>query len=171
MCRQVNTLTFCPKGTLLNKRRHLYIIFITYLLLLCAVLFARKGDRLGFGLSAIRSRLATNANFVPFATTGAFRRAAATGRIAFGLYVLNVYGNALLFLPFGLLLPRLRSISSTRHPACLSCILSLCAIIAAESVQLCLGIGRADIDDIILNFAGAAVGVLISRSTMLIRKK
>lgn len=155
----------------MNKRRYLYISFITYLLLLCAALFARDGDGLGFGTAAIRSRLATNVNFVPFATAVAFRRAAAAGRIDFRLYLLNVYGNALLFLPFGLMLPRLRSISSTRRPACLSCILSLCAIIAAECIQLCLGVGRADVDDVILNFAGAAAGVLISRFIKLIRKK
>lgn len=73
----------------------------------------------------------------------------------FRLAVLNLAGNVLLFIPMGWLLPelfpRLRVFYRT--------ILTEIAIIAAvEVAQMLLLVGTCDVDDLMLNTIGAAIG-------------
>ena len=67
----------------------------------------------------------------------------------------NIFGNVILFVPFGFLLsllyPRLRGF----HVVLLGCCTSLCI----ELTQLLLMIGVCDVDDVLLNTIGALCGV------------
>ena len=70
-------------------------------------------------------------------------------------YYLNIYGNTVLFLPMGMMIPYLfvKKFSFFK-----SLVAVLLIVTFVEALQLLCGIGRADIDDIILNFLGAVVG-------------
>jgi glycopeptide antibiotics resistance protein len=92
-------------------------------------------------------------NFVPFATID---RAQHSGSL---LGLLQVIGNGLLFVPFGFLaplaFPRLRVFTAVLVAALVSA--------AVEIVQLTHLAGRIfDVDDVILNVAGACAGGLLA---------
>ncbi len=70
----------------------------------------------------------------------------------------NLVGNVVMFIPLGYLLPK------TFTPLRKFFKLFLCvmlSIIAVELLQLFTGLGSCDIDDLILNMAGAVIGYLI----------
>ncbi|MFF2908672.1 VanZ family protein [Paenibacillus sp. NPDC057934] len=72
---------------------------------------------------------------------------------------INLTGNVLAFIPFGLLLPivfRNRQWSAAKMLVC-SLLLSLCF----ESTQLVLTIGTFDVDDLLLNTLGGLVGYIL----------
>ncbi len=77
----------------------------------------------------------------------------------------NLLGNVVLFIPLGyfqpLLFSRLRAWYKTLFSTAL-------LIVSAECVQYFTRLGSCDIDDVILNLAGAAIGFLLWRVT---RKK
>ncbi len=76
------------------------------------------------------------------------------------LFIKNVLGNVLLFIPFGMFVTYYVKINKMYIPAILSLIVS-CAIEFAQSL-----IGRtADIDDVILNVVGGIIGYLIFKSS------
>lgn len=70
----------------------------------------------------------------------------------------NIFGNILIFIPFGALLPALvRRLRGFWKTVLTGFAFSLCV----ETTQLITGLGCFDIDDMILNTAGAAVGYLV----------
>ena len=69
---------------------------------------------------------------------------------------LNILGNAVMFLPAGLLAPMALGCGIGRVTAA-ACALS----VAIEIVQLALG-RSADVDDVILNTVGAALGAAVA---------
>lgn len=72
------------------------------------------------------------------------------------MFIFNVFGNILIFLPFGYL------ISAYIKPKSIWPILSITAIISTLIEFIQLNIGRSfDVDDIILNVTGALVGFLL----------
>lgn len=152
----------------MNKRKSIYFFLTLYLALLCVVLFFRNTDGLGIGIEPIRERLANSANGVPFLTVKSYRQAVKLGTLSPTLYILNIYGNSLLFFPLGFMLPYvIFSKSRYLHTCCVSLII----IIVAEAIQLIFGVGRADIDDVILNFIGSLAGTLINRLFTHIKNK
>ena len=72
--------------------------------------------------------------------------------------VKNLLGNLVLFLPMGVLLPCIFK-NLRRAYKTLSLIMGM--VVIAELIQLFTLRGFADIDDLILNTAGAAAGYLI----------
>ncbi|TVY10814.1 VanZ family protein [Paenibacillus cremeus] len=69
--------------------------------------------------------------------------------------IINLAGNVGVFVPFGVLLPLLiRSCRSFRRFS----LVFLCAIVSLELLQTVLRVGTSDIDDVLLNYLGAAVG-------------
>lgn len=77
-----------------------------------------------------------------------------------GLYnvILNLLGNVLCFVPFGLVLP----IMSRRHRGAVRItVLSFLASLLVELIQLVSKVGSCDVDDIILNTLGGLLGYLI----------
>lgn len=139
----------------LNKKALIYIIFTLYCAALLYVLFIREADGLGVSLASIGKRLKTDVNFVPLQTLKSYHIAYNAGNLSRTTYVANIYGNTLLFVPMGILLPRIteKLRSLIRFFA-----LMLTVICAVELLQLMYGVGRADVDDVILNVLGAVAG-------------
>lgn len=144
------------------KKQIKRIVVILYLVALSIILFCRKPDGLGIGLSQIAMRLQTSVNLRPLKTLDGYFSAIAFGGIGSKLYCLNIYGNVLLFCPLGVIFSRKLKV----FPSILSL---LAAIISAELLQLVFGVGRADIDDVILNFVGALLGYVIARAVRKIK--
>ncbi|HEV7331017.1 MAG TPA: VanZ family protein [Flavisolibacter sp.] len=90
-------------------------------------------------------------NLVPFRTIKLFLSDSASASAAF----FNLAGNILLFVPFGLLLPLIIRSTATFSRTVLATIL---LSVFFEVYQYIARIGKADIDDIILNTVGGATG-------------
>ncbi len=71
----------------------------------------------------------------------------------------NIFGNIVIFVPFGLLLPTL--FDKMRKSTKLTFLTILCSSILFESLQYIFALGTADIDDIILNVLGGGIGVAL----------
>jgi glycopeptide antibiotics resistance protein len=73
-------------------------------------------------------------------------------------FFVNVIGNIIAFVPFGMLMPRL---SGRMKHWYLVTLLALEFSFAVEVVQLVLKLGCFDVDDLILNTAGGLIGYVI----------
>ncbi|REK69479.1 VanZ family protein [Paenibacillus paeoniae] len=81
----------------------------------------------------------------------------------FDTWFKNLFGNLVLFIPIGMFLPLL----NTRFRSSLMLIAATVIIIGIiETAQMLLRVGSFDIDDIILNTAGAWIGLMLTRSFM-----
>lgn len=88
-------------------------------------------------------------NFIPFKEIFRYN-------IGSRLFIKNVIGNMILFLPFGFFISYYLNIDKFK----LTLLLTAIASISIEVVQMC--IGRVfDIDDIILNICGSFIGFLV----------
>lgn len=127
-------------------REFLNLVFIIYVLLLYQLLTSTELNTNG-GL-----------NLVPF--TEIFRY-----KIGSTLFMYNVIGNILVFVPFGYFVSEYVKATRVSHILFISLVTSL----TVELVQL--QIGRSfDIDDIILNVAGSVIGFLIFIGLTAIKK-
>ncbi len=81
--------------------------------------------------------------------------------------VLNVIGNIVIFIPFGIYLTLYTKNKTLKKATFITLVTSL----SVEVVQYVLDIGIADIDDIILNVIGGVVGVLVYKILRLILKQ
>jgi glycopeptide antibiotics resistance protein len=121
----------------------LYIFFLFYFLF-----FSEKMGR----LNGAQYRY----NLVPFREIRRFIKYREI--VGWKSFFVNVIGNIIAFVPFGMLVPRL---SGRRMSAFLVTLLALEFSFAAEVVQLIFKLGSFDVDDLILNTAGGLVGYLI----------
>ena len=92
-------------------------------------------------------------NLVPFMTIHSFL---SSGYIR-GILV-NVFGNIAAFVPMGLLLPLVFSKSARLYRTLL---IAFGVSLMIETVQYSLGVGAADIDDLMLNLAGGLTGYVV----------
>ena len=98
----------------------------------------------------------SNVNFMPFEMIKFY----ATNNVNLDIAIHNLFGNIILLLPLGLLLPFLFYTCKNS----LSVItIAFCTSLAIECIQFGLQIGMADIDDILLNTFGAMIGYMIAR--------
>ncbi len=137
-----------------KNRRTIIVIFIVYLGLLAYFLFfsERMGREPGEEYMV---------NLVPFREIRRFAAYAKYfGEKRFRLFALNIIGNVAAFIPFGLLLPTVRSRRHYFGHALASGILFSLLI---ETVQLVTRVGTFDVDDIMLNAAGCVIGYLLFR--------
>lgn len=82
--------------------------------------------------------------------------------------IANVFGNVLIFVPFGMLVPAL----SKRHKRLPGVtLLSFELSLAVELVQLVTKVGSCDVDDILLNTVGGMLGFACYAIAMRIRRK
>lgn len=99
-----------------------------------------------------------NSNFIPFRTVWEYAMHIKNETVNLRAVFWNLMGNLILFLPLGGFLPiileKLRSFKRTF-------LTSLAVIFAVELSQMVFKYGRFDVDDIILNAAGAAIGYLV----------
>ncbi len=90
------------------------------------------------------------------------------GRIGFPYVFLNLAGNVLMFMPFGFLLP----IMSRKLRGFFRVVLSGLALsLAVECIQLLTHTGCFDVDDLLLNTIGSALGFLVFALVQFGRKK
>ena len=99
-----------------------------------------------------------NTNFIPFKTIWEYAVHIKNETVNLDSIVWNLLGNLILYLPFGGFLPLIFSkLRSFKKTICIS----LAVIFLAELSQMLFIYGRFDVDDIILNTSGAAIGYLI----------
>ncbi|MEP7277589.1 MAG: VanZ family protein, partial [Bacteroidota bacterium] len=76
------------------------------------------------------------------------------------LFISDLFGNIILFLPLPFFLFFIFGIKKSSKIIFVSCLTSICI----EFIQFFFSIGMADIDDVILNTLGAALGVVILKA-------
>jgi glycopeptide antibiotics resistance protein len=94
-------------------------------------------------------------NLVPFGTISCYLSCLIPGNAYAQVSLCNLLGNFLIFLPMGFYLPLLSgSCRSTGNFALRMFLVTF----SVEFIQLLTGLGTFDVDDMILNMAGALVG-------------
>ena len=126
-----------------------WILFCVYLLLLCYFLFfSETMGRTGFSRSY-------HYNLVPFREIGRFVKHSRS--LGLSAVMLNIVGNVLVFAPFGGFLPLLaHRFRRFWYMLLLSFEFSLCI----ELIQLVSKVGSFDVDDLLLNTIGGALGYM-----------
>lgn len=141
-----------------RRRDYIWILFGYYLWVLANVLFF--DNAFGRNFSHLGSLDAVNLE--PFRTIRNYLIAYRLGNISGKLTVLNLLGNLTAFAPMGFFLPALyhwqRSIFFFLATLALG-------ITTVEVTQVYSGVGSCDIDDLILNLAGALLVFVICRLT------
>jgi glycopeptide antibiotics resistance protein len=148
-----------------------WVVFVVYLAVLTnvilfknhglffaeAILFKNRGLILQVGSPlSLSVRMREISNFIPLKTIAYY----GLGGQSMGVALWNVAGNTLAFVPMGfgppILLPKMQRV---RNVILIAFGVSLCF----EVIQLLTGIGRFDVDDVLLNVLGAAAGWLTYR--------
>lgn len=135
-----------------RRMRHsvLGILIVTYSVCLLYWMF------MGFGRTRHEGPLLYNV--VPFNTIGSFIWSI---RYGFNMsWIINLFGNVGVFVPFGLLLPIL--FTSMRSYWGLT-LYFVPIVIVLEVSQMLLRVGSCDIDDLILNIVGVWIGYGVTR--------
>lgn len=127
------------------------VLFAIYVLLLVYFLFFSEA----YGRVAEADQ-AYRYNLIPFVEIRRFwiyRRQLGTAAL-----FTNIFGNVLAFIPYGYILPIV-----TRHlrSGFLIILSGLCLSLSVEVIQLVTKVGCFDVDDLILNTLGAALGYLL----------
>ena len=135
-------------------------IFVLYYMLFCLV---------GREMVVMSESMLDNFNYwnsinlIPFKTVAEYITASIDGSIREHA-LRNLFGNLFLFLPAGFYLPfYVQKMIEIKN----YCIVTALSIIVIEIVQLATRSGSLDIDDFILNFAGALIGVIVFTRTPL----
>lgn len=145
-----------------------WVVFVVYLAVLTnailfknhglfyaeVILFQKRGLILQSGsLLPLGVRMREFSNFIPLKSIAYY----ALGGQSMGVALWNLAGNILAFVPMGFLFPiLLPKIQRVRNVILIAFGVSLCF----EVIQLLTGIGQFDVDDVLLNVLGAAVGWL-----------
>ena len=148
-----------------KKRNKLFrvleiLLFVVYLAVLCYFLFI--ADRMGRTFS----ERVYHYNLMPLKEIGRFW----TYRQTLGVWsvLMNLIGNVVAFIPFGLFLPRL-------FPACrrfiLTIVLAFEFSLCVEILQLVWKVGSFDVDDLLLNTLGGIVGFLVYRILVWVKER
>ena len=136
-----------------TRKRVLIPIFGLYCALMLWLLFDRPGFTPGVPyLQQLRQQL----NLVPFRTLRLFASLLQDHRPQLvRVAVVNLGGNVVMFIPLGFLLPKVFPKLSSLPRVLLA---TAVIITAVEIIQLFTLVGSCDIDDLILNVAGSAMG-------------
>jgi len=141
-----------------NDRRGLFLLcLLVYAAVMLWLLFCRENH-----WSAdipYRQLLAQNANFQPVYTIGNYVHVVRFGKDGDLVRhcIINLGGNIFLFIPAGLLLPRVFPRLRRFFPFFFTCLL---VMLAVETAQLLTLLGSFDVDDLILNLFGMILGYL-----------
>jgi glycopeptide antibiotics resistance protein len=152
-------------GGIMNKRERietvfLYGVFICYILFLIKLLFLSRVSLLDLFNS--QRTLDRSINLIPFYSIKEyiFSNSATIKRFAFS----NVGGNIIIFVPLGTYL----SLFKNNKRVITNLLFIFIVSLFIEIIQGFLGIGAADIDDIILNCLGGLVGILVFKFLLFI---
>lgn len=138
-----------------------YFFLIVYIFLLAKVLLFKEVSP--FDLFNADRTISRTLSLTPFKTIIDY-----FSSTHFNLWIalMNVVGNIVLFIPLGMYLQIFKRNKTILNCVALSCAISLCV----EVTQYILGIGRTDIDDIILNTLGGLLGIFIYKIIYLLLK-
>lgn len=137
-----------------NKERKLclkLLLILYFLILIYFMFFSKKLGRI-INLNTYRY------NIIPFREILRFYMY--REKLGFKVFLLNILGNILAFMPFGFLVP---SLSNKKYGCNKIFIFALFISTFLEILQLLLTVGSFDIDDIILNSFGAILGYSLFR--------
>lgn len=137
-----------------RKNQYWYVLFALYCIAMVSLLFGRAEAPAGIPYS---QQLMMRLNLVPFRTLlRQFRLLMDWKRPWLVRHAaVNLLGNIILFIPLGIFLPKLWM----KLHRLWKVLLAVAAIIAlVETIQVLTLLGRCDIDDLILNLLGAAIG-------------
>ena len=137
----------------MKQKRIWVILFALYGALMLWLLFDRVGYEPGLPYwEQVHQQL----NLVPFRTLRLFADLLDSGvRSYIRMAVINLGGNVIMFIPLGFLLPRVFEKVNRFWKILLATAL---VITAVEIIQLFTLVGTCDIDDLILNLIGSAIG-------------
>lgn len=149
--------------------------FVIYCLVMLWLLFGQRLGRIswlsgGAGVERYLEQLRWNWNLVPFRTVRAYAAtlAGAGNPHLVGFAFVNLAGNVVMFVPLGVFLPffwpKLRQFRRFLLAAALT-------VAAVEVTQLFTLLGSADIDDLILNLVGGAIGFAIYKGSELLYRR
>lgn len=137
----------------MNNRKTNTALFLAYGALMLWLLFDRPGYDPGI---PYWEQAAGHLNLIPFRTLRLYAGLLNSGvRSYIRMSVINLAGNIIMFIPLGFLLPRVFS-RLTSLPRIL--LTTTVLITAVEIIQLFTLVGSCDIDDLILNVIGSAIG-------------
>ena len=144
----------------MKKNRIWVILFGVYSALMLWLLFDRAGYAEGI---PYWEQASENLNLVPFRTLRLFAGLLDSSRPEYvRAAVINLGGNVIMFIPLGFLLPRVfEKLNRFRNVLLTTALI----ITAVEIIQLLTLVGSCDIDDLILNAAGAAIGYGLHKLT------
>lgn len=139
-----------------NKKRYV-ILFSIYMAFLLYFLFF--SDLFGRTVTYPDYRY----NFKPFAEI--IRYFNQVRHLSLSLFVINIFGNIIIFAPFGMLLPRIVTSWVTNKPIAFwgTTVNAAMFSLVVEFMQLVTKVGVFDVDDIILNTLGGMLGYGIYR--------
>lgn len=138
----------------------LFVVFIYYMSQLMMLLFFDPRYRNIYNTTSIKEYFDTHHNLVPFKSIMDYWKALRINPDMWNSFFINIIGNIIAFVPFGLMLPIL--FSSMRKVQNFLFVI-LVSLFLVEGMQIVLRVGAFDVDDIIMNFAGAIVGYFIIR--------
>ena len=137
----------------MKQSRIWIVLFGLYCALMLWLLFDRPGYVPGI---PYWEQVESNLNLVPFRTLRLFARLLDSSHPEYvRAAVINLFGNVIMFIPLGFLLPVTFRSLSILWKTLLTTALLICAV---EILQLFTLVGSCDIDDLILNVLGAALG-------------
>lgn len=146
----INLLHFKNKQWVI---RLAYTLFCLYIIIAAVLLFFSPYRQAAYEINSA----GTNPyNLVPFKTIGNYIKA--SSHINQDIWITNLFGNVLAFLPLGFFLPLL-FMSYNRFWKTFGAVFLTTA--SVEIIQFMTMVGSFDIDDIILNTLGGAIGYLI----------
>ncbi len=129
------------------RKAALFVVFLFYTVFVLWQMF----------LGPFRTHYASFAyNVVPFKTVFAF--VSNFSEANFKSFAINIFGNILIFVPFGMMLPLLFKKMKCKSTLLLT---SIVVIFFLEVLQMVTKVGMFDVDDIILNVFGIYLGYCI----------
>lgn len=143
----------------INSDRILWLLFGAYCIALFLILFVRK--RFNIGLP-YWEQVKMSINLVPFRSIygSAYLIIHRTNQYLISHEIISLLGNFALFVPFGYFIPQL----FRRYRGFVKFILlTFVVLLSIETLQVVTLRGCFDVDDILLNLAGAVIGFFIAR--------
>ena len=144
----------------INKNRILWWLFGAYCIALFLILFVRK--RFNIGDEPYWEQVKMSINLVPFRTIYGSLYSIIHRTIPYLIphEIISLLGNFALFVPFGYFIPQL----FRRYRGFVKFILlTFVVLLSIETLQVVTLRGCFDVDDILLNLAGAVIGFFIAR--------
>ena len=127
------------------------LVFSVYCIFLAYVLFFN----LRFTHLSYINHIKRSVNLIPFKTIAEYISRIKNDSINLSTFIENVFGNLVLFLPMGFMLP---CISEKFRRFSKVFVTTIMMILIIEATQLFTTLGSFDIDDIIFNMLGCSVG-------------